>query len=181
MHCCGNRQEFALPRAGAERGAIAPTDEPLTDVETFPLRYPDRARDNETLLVDPVSGEAFLVHKSWSDTGEALVFQVPLDTPGAVATLVPVGAVALMPGEQATAGDVSPAGDAIALRTYSRVLLFARPPGSTVAAALATAPCAVPGPPEQQGESVAFAADARSLFTVSEGVDAELHELSEPG
>ena len=180
----GNREEFALLRVAEP--SVHPDrepriDEPLTGVETFPVRYPDRGRDNEALLVDPVSGEVLLVHKSWSDTGDALLFQVPLDTPGAVATLVPVGAVALMPGEQATAGDVSPAGDAIVLRTYSQVLLFARPPGTTLTAALANPPCAVPGPPEQQGESVTFAADAQSLLTVSEGANAELHELDQPG
>ena len=150
----GNREEFAVLRVAepsVDPDRESRVDEPLTDVETFPVRYPDRGRDNETLLVDPVSGEVLLVHKSWSETGEALVFQVPLDTPDTVATLVPVGAVALMPGEQATAGDVSPAGDAIVLRTYSQVLLFSRPPGTTLTAALANPPCAVPGPDRATG------------------------------
>ena len=66
--------------------------------------------DIETLLVDPVSGEVLLVHKSWSGSGEAVVYKAALGAPGVAAPLVEVGRLALAPGEQVTGGDVSPGG-----------------------------------------------------------------------
>ena len=71
----------------------------------------------------------------------------------------------------------APAGDAIALRTYTQVLLFRRTAGTPLEAALASPHCARPGPDEQQGESVTFSADAKSLYTVSEGEKPVLHQF----
>ena len=116
----------AEPRVDRKQAAV--DNQPLTGAETFPLTYPDRPRDIETLLVDPGSGEVVLVHKSWSGTGEAVVYKATLATPGVATPLLEVGKLALAPGEQVTSGDVAPAGDAIALRTYTQVLLFRAPP-----------------------------------------------------
>jgi hypothetical protein len=170
-----------VPEPRIDRKQAAVDDQPLAGTETFPLTYPDRPRDIETLLVDPKSGEIVLVHKSWSGTGEAIVYKAQLTTPGVATPLLEVGKLALAPGEQVTSGDVAPAGDAIALRTYTQVLLFRRPPSATLAGALASPPCARPGPDEKQGESVTFSADAKSLYTVSEGEKPILHQFDVTG
>jgi hypothetical protein len=157
------------------------TNVPLTGAEKFPLVYPDRPRDAETLLVDPRTGEVLIVHKSWSGTGEAFVFRAALAHPGERVTLQEAGKLSLPPGEQVTSGDVAPAGDAVALRTYTQVLLFPRAPGTPLEAALAAPPCARPGPDEPRGESVTFAPTATSLYTVSEGAKPMLHRLDGAG
>ena len=176
----GDRPEiniFRISMPHMDRGAPPPVDQPVAGVETFPLAYPDRARDIETLLVDPGSGEVLLVHKSWSGTGEAVVYRASLAAPGVPVILEEVGQLALAPGEQVTSGDVAPSGDAIAIRTYSQVLLYHRAPGTPLEAALQGAPCARSGPDEKHGESITFAADAQSLYTISEGDKPILHEL----
>jgi hypothetical protein len=89
-----------------------------------------------------------------------------------------VGRLALAPGEQVTSGDVSPAGDVVALRTYTQVLLYRRPPGSPLEAALAAPPCARPGPDERQGESITFAFGAQALYAVGEGETPVIHRLA---
>ena len=38
-------------------------DVTLSDVETFTLQYPDGPRDAETLMVDPLSGDIYIVSK----------------------------------------------------------------------------------------------------------------------
>jgi hypothetical protein len=177
----GARSEISVlrvPEPRVDRKSPAVDDQPLTGVETFPLTYPDRPRDIETLLVDPVSGEVVLVHKSWSGTGEAVVYKAPMTTPNVASALVEVGRLALAPGEQVTGGAVAPAGDAIALRTYTQVLFFCRTAGMPLELALTSPPCARPGPDEKQGESVTFGADAESLYTVSEGEKPVLHQFS---
>jgi hypothetical protein len=173
------RTEIALYRVvepTIARDRVA-NDEALGPVETFPLHYADRPRDIETLLVDPITGEVLLVHKSWSGTGEAIVYRADLGASGTPVTLVQVERLALAAGAQVTSGDVSPAGDVLALRTYTQVLLYRRPPGTTLEAALAAPPCARPGPDERQGESITFAAGADALYTVSEGEKPVIHRL----
>jgi hypothetical protein len=176
-----DRTEIALYRIvepTVTREGRRSSDQTIAHVETFPLHYADRPRDIETLLVDPANGEVLLVHKSWSGTGEAVVYRADLSAPGTPATLTEVGRLALSPGEQVTSGDVSPAGDVVALRTYTRVLLYRRAAGSSLEAALAAPPCARPGPDERQGESITFAAGAAALYTVGEGEKPMIHRLA---
>ena len=74
----GNRQEvniLRVPEPNVQRSRPPKTDIPLADVENYPLRYPDRTRDAEALLVDPITNEVLLVHKSYSGTGEANVYR----------------------------------------------------------------------------------------------------------
>ena len=80
-----------------------------------------------------------------------------------------------------TDGDVSPRGDVIVIRTYQRILAYARPAGGTLEAALAAAPCAIPGPDERQGEAVAISRDSRAVFTTSEGEDPKIYRLEIAG
>jgi hypothetical protein len=147
----------------------------------FALKYPDGARDAEALLVDPDTRNVFVVHKNYAGTGVANVYRAPLSNPGTVGTLQQVGTVHLAAGELVTGGEVSPGGDAVVLRTYGRVVLFRRASDTTVAAALGGRACAVPGPAERQGEAVAFSADGRSVYTVSEGTQPVLHRLVPTG
>ena len=129
-----------MPQIDRKR-ARAPMDQPVVGVETFPLKYPDRARDIETLLVDPDSGEVVArpqvvvrhrrggrVQGAARDAGRRRV-----DPRGGRA------ARRSAPGEQVTSGDVAPSGDAIALRTYSQVLLYRRAPGTPLETAYGAA------------------------------------------
>jgi hypothetical protein len=125
------------------------------------LRYPDGAHDAEALVVDPRRGTIVVVTKS---IGGARVYEAPaggglLRRAGSVSTLAPV-----------TGAGVSPGGDVVALRTYLSVLVWRRPPGTSLAAAFTGRACTAPSPPERQGEAVAVAANGRRLVTVGEGV-----------
>ena len=174
-----DRSQFGIvrvPEPAVNAGDEERLDEPLTGAEVFAIVYPDRARDAEAILVDPTDGDVLLVHKSWSGSGEAMVFRATLGaTP---TTLEHVSTLPLAPGAQVTAADVAPAGDAIAIRTYGEVLLYPRTVDTPLPAAFGGSPCAVAVTGEQQGESVTFAADGASLLTVSEGADQPLHNLA---
>ncbi|MEZ4468295.1 MAG: hypothetical protein R3F43_28635 [bacterium] len=78
------------------------------------------------------------------------------------------GADPLPGGTLTTGGDISPAGDAIIIRTYSSAYLWRRSPTATVAEALTTPPCRLPLAREPQGEAIGFSASGQGYFTVSE-------------
>lgn len=150
-----------------------PAFERLSGVETFVLAYPDGAHNAETFLVDPLSGDAYIVVKAGSGQSPVFRARAPL-TAGTTLVMEPVtslhfGAPPLAGDTTTTGGDISPSGDAIAIRTYDSAYLWRRPAGMSIDEALAGAPCAIPLRDETQGEALGFAADGAGYYTVSEG------------
>ncbi len=146
----------------------------LTNVDRLEFRYPDSRGENaETLLVDPTNGDIYVVSKDGS--GEARVYRasppfVPLDrVTMTLVTTLQFGTAPLIGDTSTTAGDFSPSGDLFAIRTYDTAYAWRRPAGTTVDAALATAPCPLPVRSEGQGEAFGFNRDGTGYFTLGEG------------
>ena len=156
---------------------------------SFRLRYPDGPGDAETLLVHPRTGRLHVVTKPLA--GPAGVYAAPerLDPSGPnVLTLVGSAAVRATgtPGGPGigglantlvTAGDVSPDGRRVALRTYTDLYEWTVP-GDDLGAAFAGRPTVTPLPPTAQGEGLAYSADGRSVLVSSEGAGAPVHRLT---
>lgn len=141
------------------------------------LRLPDGPRDIEALLFDPLTGDILVVTKELASVAQVLRGAAPL---GAEVPLVLEAELALTatPGVTlgaVTAGDISPDGRCIYLRTYTQVLAWERVPGATVAATLTLAPTIMPSLSEPQGE--ALAADLDGYWTLSEGEASPLHRF----
>jgi hypothetical protein len=160
------------PSAPATSTLLPPTIA-LQGAEKFVLRYPDGAHNAETLLVDPLTGDLFIVEKAASGDSQIFRAAAPLSSATTI-TLESVGRLrfgsgALAGNATTTGGDISPSGRAIAIRTYDRAFLWRRAPGESVARALAGEPCALPLASEGQGEALGFASDELGYFTLSEG------------
>lgn len=155
----------------------------LTGVEAFTLEYPDGAHDAETLLVDPRSGDLFIVTKTLG-AGSSGVYRVAGDDLGPGPTDLSLVASLAVPsapftGSTVTAGDISPNGDEILLRTYFTAFVWRRGPLQSVAGALSGARCPVPLSAETQGEAIAYRRDGNAYLTTSEWRDAGPRPLYE--
>ncbi len=154
----------------------------LSGVERLTFVYPDRAHNAETLLVDPMNGDVYVVVKS-SD-GVSPVFRSVAPLSGTTTmrlervAVLSFGVAPLAGSRTTTGGDISPSGHEIAIRTYDAAYLWRRPPGSSIAAAFATSPCSIPLPREPQGEAIGFFSDGRGYFTVSEGVSQPIYSFA---
>ena len=177
-----------VPEPGVPTG-----DEPTeVDLEadgfaSMQLTYPDGASHNcETLMWDPVTGDLYLVTKEANDF--SLVFRKPAPHEHGTSTEVELvaslrfGQAPLYGSSNTTGGDISPSGDRILIRTYSRAWLWHREPGQSIAEALAGEPCDVEAPDEQQGEAACFTPDGAGYVTVSEGTGQPIYytPLMEP-
>jgi hypothetical protein len=149
----------------------------ISEVDALPLTYGDGARDAETLLADPLTGDLFVVSKQWDGTA-AGIYRVPADTPAdSPLVMERAGDVASTAGQLVTGGDISADGRLVALRTYGGVLLWDRQPDQTVAEALAASPCSAPQVAEAQGEAVAFLPDGQGYVTISEGAHPPVNQF----
>ncbi|MGQ0802654.1 MAG: hypothetical protein ACT4PI_02140 [Actinomycetota bacterium] len=143
----------------------------LVGVETFVLTYPDGPHDAEALLVDPVSGDLVIVTKELSGPAGEYVLPAPIAN-GMLTKAADLG-VSLV-----TAGDAAPDGGTVVLRTYGSVLLFTRPPGSSVASGFQSAPCTGASASEPQGEAITFSPDGQAYATISEGAHPPINLFS---
>jgi hypothetical protein len=167
---------YRAPEPEVPAGAAGGT---LQDVEALTLIYADGARDAETLLADPVSGDLFIVSKQL--VGRPGVYRIPAGAePGGTSTLARVTDVGVDEGTLVTGGDVSVDGSVVALRTYTSVLLFQRGDAQTVSDALAGTPCEAPAPTEVQGEALAFDPDGSGYVTISEGANPAINHFRLP-
>lgn len=137
--------------------------------ERLRLRYPDGARDAETLLVDPRRGTIVIVSK---ELGGAHAYWAPASAFPGEATLTrgPAVDIAL-----ATAGDVSADGRYVAVRGYTSMSVWRRRQGDTLTEALRREPCSPPTSLfEGQAEALALNRDGTVARSVNEGSPAVL-------
>jgi hypothetical protein len=147
--------------------------------EALRVAYPEGPIDVEALLVDPQTGDAYLIAKRLLAAPE--VYRVPAaaweggETVAERAGELGLGLAGLA-GGPVTAADASPDGSLLAVRTYGGVWVWRRHPGVGVAAALQGTPCPAPAPPEIQGEALAL--DGDGYLTVAEGAGATLWRVA---
>ncbi|HVT30533.1 MAG TPA: PEP-CTERM sorting domain-containing protein [Lacipirellulaceae bacterium] len=146
----------------------SPVTVTLTGVSKFTFAYPDRAHDAESMFVDPLTKDIYIITKR--DATYKYVYRAayPQSTSGTTTlTLV----ASLLNSNALTAADISPDGSEIIIRSYatSSGLLYQRPSGRTIADAFATTPIAIPLHSETQGEDIGFDAAGWGYYTTSEG------------
>ncbi len=129
------------------------------------LVYPDGPRDAETLLVDPLTRDLYIISK------RNLVPRVYRATyPQLTTQPIKLEHVALLPmGTFPTGGDVSPDGRRVIVRGMFNAALWERPTGEPLWRAFADKPKAIPVASESQGEAICFDCQGQGYFTISEG------------
>jgi hypothetical protein len=163
-------------------GFTEPTASGAVDVRKVEVTYPDKPHDVETLLIDPRTGDGFLVDKRIRE-GRVPVFLVPaavLATGGAV-TVTQVASLDVSDGGNIgpTGGDISIDGSKIVIKTLDVAYLWQRGRNQTIAEMFAEqpmAPCRVPNPGDT--EAIGFDRDGRKLVSLAEGLDTRMRTFT---
>lgn len=152
---------------------------PRRMVDVIEVRYEDGAHDVETLLVDPTSGDLYLVAKGALFAPQQLVGVYRVPAAELAHEEVLARKIASLPLGPATAGDILPDGSGIAIRNYTNLYFWPRASGQSIAAALKQAACPLPLTDlGQQGEALGFTADGRGYVTIAEGRHAKIYRFS---
>jgi hypothetical protein len=137
-------------------------------VESFILRYPDGSYDAETLLVDPLTSDLFVLTKQ---ANVARMYRANLNGLPNMAT-VTLAFVRTVPFDVASGGDISADGTQIILRQENFARLWIRCDSESISNAFNRQPSAVPvigEPDEPNGEGIALLRDGTGYVTISEG------------
>ncbi|RXS80284.1 hypothetical protein EST92_17690 [Streptomyces sp. TM32] len=129
----------------------------------FSVKYADGPRDAEALMVHPKTGRVYIASKK-QDGGGALYEGPRRLTAGATNTFRKVAPIDLW----VTDGAFSPDGSRLALRSYFGARIYRWQDGRPKDLG------SVGVPVQQQGESVTFTPDGRTLMYGSEGADSEV-------
>ena len=151
--------------------AASSVETDLSGLTTLSLKYPDGPRNAESLMMDPLTGDLYIIPLTklpaasgiYRATKEQLIQggTIMLSREGEVTFAV------------ASGGDISPTGKEIVLRQERLASVWVREPGQTVAGALAGIPCSLPivgKPDEQNGEAIAFDPEGWGYYTLSDSL-----------
>jgi len=144
---------------------------PSANVDADPLflQYPDGPRDAETLMTDPIDKLLYIVSKREDSVH---IYSTPLYFKAHDTVTLTKDATLCFgsgKGKWITAGDISPKGDQILLKSYRKVYYWRRPPGEHVWITMQRKPMNLPYLIEGQGEAIGFTPDGKGYYTISEG------------
>ncbi|OAD24135.1 lipoprotein [Candidatus Thiomargarita nelsonii] len=139
----------------------------ISDVEVIKFQYPDGKRDAETLMVDPLTKDIYIVSKRESNVR---VYRAPY--PQATNSTITLEHVATLNLDgQTVGGDISPSGLGILLKTYSSIYYWCRMSGQKLWQTFKNKPVTVPYTIEPQGEAVGWMSNGLGYYTISEEPD----------
>ena len=134
------------------------------------LTYPDGPRDAETLLLDPLTRDIYIVSKR---DFSSKVYRAPY--PQSTREPTRMERVATLPWGLAVAGDVSPDGRRVIVRGMFNASLWDRPAGEPLWHAFSGKQATLPLLHEPQGEGICFDARGLGYFTIGEQGFPPLH------
>ncbi len=136
---------------------------PSAAIDRVSLQFPGGPKDAESFLVDPISGELYLVSKR---EAKNTLYRVPAD--GFEKGNALLEKLHSFDFTSSVAADVSRDGSQILIKNYLQVFYWTRQANQSLSEALQAPPQRLPYVPEPQGEAIGFNCKGDAYFTLSE-------------
>lgn len=139
----------------------------LTPNGIYRMRYPDGPRDAETLIVDPITGDWFIITKREQNVR---LYRYP--SPQSRSETVTLERIqGELPYTRIVAGDISTDGSEVLLKTYKGVYYYQREGNEPLSVTLMRPAKRQPYVEEPQGEAIAFTLREDGYVTTTEVKD----------
>jgi hypothetical protein len=146
-------------------GKTLPLNETIAVFDKIELKLPDGVFNAEALMVDPLTKDIYIVSKD--NTASVYVAPYPQD----LTKIVTMKKIAVLPFTKITAGDISPDGNEMVLKTTGYICYWKKSGSESITELFKKTPVLVPYTVEQQGEAICFASDGAGYYTTSERPD----------
>lgn len=131
-------------------------------IDTLKIKLSDGERDTETMMIDPLSKDLYLISKR-EDSVRVYVVPQPF-----VSGVMTAEKVATIPFYKIVAGSFSRDGKEILLKDYDHIYYWKRSDDEKLEFVLMNKPEELPYEREAQGESITWALDGSGYYTLSE-------------
>ncbi|MBN2590147.1 MAG: hypothetical protein JXA96_09810 [Sedimentisphaerales bacterium] len=131
--------------------------------DVIELTYPDSPKDSETLLVDPLNGDIYIITKR---NVFSRVYHAPY--PQSTDKPTKMAHAGILPWGLATGGDVSPDGKQVIIRGPTSASIWKRPDNEPLWRVFPGEYLTIELIPEPQGEAICFDSNGLGFFTLSE-------------
>ncbi|WP_276483440.1 hypothetical protein [Paraflavitalea pollutisoli] len=145
---------FAEPARGVKK---------TSSFDVIEFRYPDGAHDAEAFLVDPGTKDIYVFTKR---DAASKVFKLPY--PQSTTSMNVAVPVRDLDYTGVVSAALSPDGKEFILKTYTRLYYYTKRASDAIPSVLGNKPVTLAYLPEMQGEAVAFRADNKGFYTLSE-------------
>lgn len=143
-----------------------PLRDTIKTFETIRFTYPDGRRDAETLMLDPLTRDLYIVSKR-----ESRVKLYRLPYPQSSLEILKAELITELPFSFVVGGDISTDGTEILLKTYTEVFYWKKKPEDPIAEVLLRLPISLPYNTEPQGEAICWNINKSGYYTLSEESD----------
>lgn len=134
----------------------------ITHFDTYNFRMPDERRDAETILVDPITNDLFIISK---EGRRARIYQAP--QPLSRDTMM-LKEVLTIPFWHIVAASITPDGKKLLLKNYQQIYYWKKSGDENILQLLLKTPDEIPYTREPQGEAIAWSQDGSEFYTLSE-------------
>jgi len=142
------------------------------NIETIRFEFPDGKRDAETLMIDPITKDIFVISKREKQVG-VYVARYPQST----AQLNTLTKVATLDIHKIVAGDISVDGNEVLLKDYQNIYYWKKQANESIEELLTTPPQRLPYKAEPQGEAIAWKQDSSGFYTLSEASSSDAAKM----
>ncbi len=154
---------YRFPEPEIEPGFIQFNDT-IRTAEILTFQMPDGNRDTETVIVDPLTSDMYIVSKREVDVR---VYRIPF--PQSLQEIIIPERIASLRLTWIVGGDISTDGQEILIKNGDAVFYYKRKPGRTLAETFTEHQWTVSSYiPEPQGEAICWKPDGSGFYTVSE-------------
>ncbi|HZY78590.1 MAG TPA: hypothetical protein VFE50_03645 [Cyclobacteriaceae bacterium] len=138
------------------------TEKNVTLTDTLKIQMSDGKRDTETMMIDPITNDLYLISKREDSVG---VYKVAYPFTNKVMIAQKVGVI---PFFKIVAGSFSKDGTEILLKDYDHIYYWKRSKDESLEQTLMRQPEELPYEREAQGEAITFNLDGSAYYTLSE-------------
>ncbi len=136
----------------------------ITQFDTIQIRLPDKIRDTETIMIDPITSDMYMVSKR-EDSVRLYSVHFPFEK-----NIIEAQFLVMLPFHKIVAGSISTHGSEVLLKDYEQVYYWKNSSGLSLPKLLQTTPKVLVYDREPQGESICWDRDGSGYYTLSEKV-----------